>query len=101
MSEPIEYTPKQQEQKPQPSSYVLVNDVTGKPPPLRGPQTLKAYTEIKDEATGKMKQLVVPFKVPYPPKANCKKCYGRGYIGIQSVGDQKGILYCKKCFPML
>lgn len=96
----IEYVPKQPKQETPKSEYVLVNDVTGKPPPLRGPQTLKAHVEVKDKE-GKRQPLEVPFKVPYPPKTNCKKCYGRGYIGVQTIGEQKDILYCKKCYPML
>lgn len=98
----IEYTPKMPKQKEAPKpEYVLVEDVTGKPPPKRGPQVMKAYTEEKDEETGKKKQVVLEFKVPFPPKPNCKKCYGRGYTGIVTVGKQKGICICKKCFPML
>lgn len=92
----IEYVPKQPKKEDPKSSYVLVNDVTGKPPPVRGPQVLKAVT-----ADDSGKRIEIPFKVPYPPKPHCKKCYGRGYIGFQSVGEQKSILVCKKCYPML
>jgi hypothetical protein len=98
----LEYTPQQpKQQAPKSSEYILVEDVTGKPPPPRGIQTLKAYAEVLDPKTKEKKQLIVPFKVPYPPKSGCKKCYGRGYVGIQHVGKQPGILYCKKCYPML
>lgn len=92
----IEYVPKEPKKEEPKSSYILVNDVTGKPPAIRGPQVLKAVTT---DLSGS--RLDIPFKVPYPPKANCKKCFGRGYRGIQTVGGQKGILYCKKCYPML
>ena len=102
MSDAIEYVPQQPKQKPAPKSeYVLVEDVTGKPPPLRGPQILKAYTDEKDQETGKRKQVILEFKVPYPPKTSCKKCYGRGYQGIVTVGKQQGVLLCRKCYPMV
>lgn len=95
--DPIEYTPQQpKQQAPPKSEYVLVEDVTGKPPPKRGPQVLKAYTQDKNR-----KAVTLDFKVPYPPKAKCKKCFGRGYIGIVTVGEQQGICICKKCYPML
>lgn len=98
----IEYTPQAPKQQPAPKSeYVLVEDMTGQPPPKRGPQVMKAYTEEKDEKTGERKQVVLEFKVPFPPKSNCKKCYGRGYVGIIKVGKQQGIAICRKCYPML
>ena len=92
----IEYVPQQPKKEVPKSDYILVNDVTGKPPPARGPQVLKA---IAADLSGK--RIEIPFRVPYPPKAKCKKCLGRGYIGFQSVGEQKSILTCKKCYPML
>lgn len=100
--EPITYTP--QPPNPQaapPTNYVLVNDVTGKPPPKRGPQVLKAYTEEKNKETKERKSIVLEFKVPYPPKEKCKRCKGRGYEGVITVGAQHGVLICKKCYPML
>jgi hypothetical protein len=99
--DPIVYTPPQAKKEAPKQEYVLVNDVTGKPPPKRGPQVLKAYTEEKDKETKERKQVVLEFKVPYPPKANCKKCFGRGYAGIITVGKQHGVCICKKCYPML
>jgi hypothetical protein len=98
----LEYIPKQPEQQASPKSeYVLVKDVTGKPPPKRGPQILKAITYIKNEETGEFQKAQLEFKVPYPPKPKCKKCYGRGYQGLVTVGEQRGIIVCKKCYPML
>ena len=80
----MDYTPvvpKPPEQKPE---YVLVNDVSGNPPLERGPKTLV-------DSKGNQ------FTVPYPPKANCKKCYGRGYIGTDS--NKNEIILCRKCYP--
>jgi hypothetical protein len=100
--EPIAYTPQQPKKPEAPKSeYILVNDVTGKPPPKRGPQVLKAYTQEKDKETKERKQIVLEFKVPYPPKEKCKRCRGRGYEGTVTVGTQHGVLVCKKCYPML
>ena len=45
--DPIVYTPPQAKKEAPKQEYVLVNDVTGKPPPKRGPQVLKAYTQEK------------------------------------------------------
>lgn len=102
----MEYVPQQPKQQPAPKSeYVLVEDVTGKPIPKRGPQVLKAYTEerVVNEETGKQerKQVILEFKVPYPPKEGCKKCYGRGYQGVVKAGQQHGVLICRKCYPMM
>lgn len=66
--------------------YELKTDVTGKPPPKRGAQTIK---DLKGNT----------IRVPYPPKVNCKKCYGRGYIGMDP--HNKTLLICKKCYPMM
>jgi hypothetical protein len=66
--------------------YELTTDVTGKPPPKRGPTIIK---DLKGNA----------MKMPYAPKPNCKKCYGRGYIGTDP--RTNAILLCKKCYPMV
>ena len=99
--DPIVYTPPQAKKEAPKQEYVLVNDVTGKPPPKRGPQVLKAYTQEKVKDSKERKQVVLEFKVPYPPKVSCKKCLGRGYEGVVSRGEQHGVLICKKCYPML
>ncbi len=83
-------TPKDTEQKP---TYELQKDVTGKPPPKRGPQILKV--PIKNE---KGETILVEAKVPRLPKANCKKCFGRGYIGLD-LRTSKPCM-CNKCYPM-
>lgn len=82
----MDYTPKQAEQKVPAPAYALVKDVTGKPAPKRGVQTLP-------DSKGRV------FKVPYPPKSNCKKCNGRGFVGLD-VKTQE-VVVCKKCFPMM
>jgi len=98
----IEYTPQPPKQQAPPKpEFVLVEDVTGKPIPKRGPQVLKAYTEEKDKKTKERKQIVLQFKVPYPPKEKCKRCYGRGYEGTVSYQGQHAVCICKKCYPHL
>lgn len=98
----LEYTPKSPKKQEAPKSeYILVNDVTGKPPPKRGPQVLKAYTEDRNKETKERKPVVLEFRVPYPPKEKCKRCLGRGYEGIVTIGTQHGICICKKCYPHL
>jgi hypothetical protein len=92
----LEYTPSTLKQQPAPKSeFVLVEDVTGKPIPKRGPQVLQAVRQDKD---GKL--VTIEFKVPYPPKSNCKKCYGRGYIGFVNDGGDRRLNLCQKCFPV-
>ena len=71
-------------QKPIPVTYELKTDVTKKAFPKRGPQVLK---------DGRGHEL----KVPNPPKDNCRKCYGRGFLGnIESTG---ALIVCSKCYP--
>ena len=84
---PLVYTPIPTKQQPlPPTEYVLVEDVSRKPPVKRGAQIL---TDSKGRK----------FQVPYPPKSGCKKCYGRGYIGFDP--KTNSTLPCKKCYPML
>ena len=94
----IEYTPTQPKKETPKPEYVLVEDVTGKPPPKRGPQILEALRYVKDK-DGKEQKEITKFKTPYPPKPYCKKCFGRGYIGFE---PRSGNIYlCKKCYPMV
>ena len=88
----MDYTPQQPTQPPAPQpTYSLLTDVTGKPPEKRGPQVMIATRYVEDKETK------VQFKVPYPPKKNCKRCYGRGYTGFNvSTGNPMG---CEKCYP--
>ena len=74
----------QDKESPKPS-YVLVNDVTGKPPESRKPLVVKAYG--------------LELSLPYPPKSNCKRCNGRGHIGVNFFN--KNLIACKKCYPMI
>lgn len=92
----MDYTPKQPNQ-PAPSqpTYELKKDVTGKPPPKRGPQTITAVRYVKQEDGTETKQ-TQEIKVPYEPNPKCKRCYGRGYIGW--VANTNQIIPCMKCF---
>ena len=83
MSNPIEYIPKpiqpptQNIPKPQ---YELKSTLVGKIlPPI--------YLNCKD----------IRVKVPHLPKSNCKKCMGKGHMGVDS--KQKKIFMCPKCYP--
>lgn len=89
---PLIYTPQQPKQNVPKSEYVLVEDVTGDPPPVRGPQLI---TVVKQNE--KKEQVKVQIQVPFPPNKKCKKCYGRGYIGVDSRNGN--VLACKKCYP--
>ena len=80
----MDYTPKTTEQNPAPITYELKKDVTGKPAPKRGTQLLSNHKGHK-------------MKVPFPPKANCKKCNGRGYVGTDT--KTGAMLICRKCYP--
>lgn len=81
----LEYIPQQPKQQPVPApTYELKKDVTGKPIPKLGLQILK-------DTRGRQ------FKVSHPPKDNCKKCLGKGYVGIEVKTDT--VLLCPKCYP--
>ena len=84
----MDYTPQQSNTKPNAPSptYELVQDASKLPPIRRGPQTLK-------DTRGR------EFKVPFPPNNKCKKCYGRGFIGINVKTNE--VVICKRCYPML
>ena len=34
--------------------------------------------------------------VPYSPNPKCKKCYGRGYLGLNVI--MGGVILCPKCY---
>jgi len=63
-------------------TYELVHDVTGKP----SSQDIRVLKINGEE-----------IKVPHPPKVNCKKCYGKGYIGVDH--NKKVVFMCHKCYP--
>ena len=81
----MEYTPPQAQASTEKPSYELKTDITGKEPPKRGPITIK---DLKGNE----------FRVPYRPKKNCAKCYGRGYIGNDPKSGE--MLICKRCYPI-
>jgi len=85
--------PQPQPSQPSQPTYELKKDVTGKPPEKRGPQELTAIRMDRDG-----KQVKFQFKVPYPPKSKCKKCYGRGYIGFDA--HTGNVFPCRKCYPL-
>jgi hypothetical protein len=66
-----------------PPSYELKQDVTGEELPKRGPQVLK---DLKGNE----------LPVPFAPKPHCKKCYGRGYVGVDAI--KGGLIACRKCY---
>lgn len=86
----MDYTPPVPQPPPPPKpEYVLVEDVTGKPPPVRGVQTLKDNKGNE-------------FKVPFLPNPKCKKCYGRGFTGHINLSSHIiGMLLCLKCYPLI
>jgi hypothetical protein len=63
--------------------YVLVNDVTGKPPIKNEPVVIEAYG--------------FKVKVPHPPKKNCKRCRRTGFLG--RLATSKIPVICPKCYP--
>jgi len=80
MTEPIrEYVPSQPpvNKTPATPTYELKSTVAGKihPPTFIGLGELKA-------------------QVPYPPKSNCKKCMGKGHLGLDI--KNKKIFLCHK-----
>ena len=36
-------------------------------------------------------------RAPWAPKKNCKKCFGRGFIGRDS--ETQELIPCRKCYP--
>lgn len=63
--------------------YTLEKTVTGTPNPT-GP------VELHDTQGNKL-------RAPWPPKKNCKRCYGRGFVGRDSQTNQ--LVPCRKCYP--
>lgn len=88
----MDYIPQQPKVEQPKSEYVLVDDMTHIPAPKRGPQSI---TIVRYDEEGKKQEVQV--KVPYLPKNNCKKCYGRGYIGFDV--KTRYPLPCVKCYP--
>ena len=63
-----------------PSTYELQSSLTGKP--------------VAPSIIGIGENRV---QVPHPPKSNCKKCFGKGYNGIDH--KNKKMFLCPKCYP--
>lgn len=68
--------------------YELLNTVIGKPVPP--PPPVKSVI-LEDKDGNKL-------RAPYPPKSNCKTCYGRGFVGKDVQSNQ--LLPCRKCYPL-
>ena len=64
---------------------------------------IKPSYELKSSILGKVSTPIVigvgeyKIQVPSAPKSNCKKCLGKGYIGIDNTN--KKIFICQKCYP--
>lgn len=66
---------------PQPS-YELIKDITGNASTSNKPIIINAYG--------------FQIEMPFSPNKNCKKCFGRGYIGQNK--KTKGIIICESCY---
>ena len=81
--EPLVYTPPQPAAPAAPVQYQLETTVVGKPVPT-GP------TVLQDGNGNKL-------RAPWPPKKNCKRCYGRGFVGLDTQSNE--LIPCRKCYP--
>jgi hypothetical protein len=76
--------------------------VPTQPKPSNQPQPQPVY-ELKSTVTGKVLPPTIigvgeyKIQVPFAPKSNCKKCMGKGYLGIDS--NNKKVFLCQKCYP--
>jgi len=66
--------------------YTLESTVVGKPKP---PEP-KGPVVLEDKEGNKL-------RAPWPPKKNCKRCYGRGFVGKDSATNE--LIPCRKCYP--
>jgi hypothetical protein len=82
MSELI-YEPAPQQAPQAPSQYQLETTLTGK-------VDRKEPVVLEDKEGNKL-------RAPWAPKASCKKCYGRGFVGKNST--TKELIPCRKCYP--
>ena len=90
---PIIWSPEQPKATPPPPpQYELKTDVTGEAPPIRGAIFIEILVPDKKNG-GRMK---VKAQVPRLPKANCKLCYGKGYVGFETKSEK--VIFCHKCF---
>lgn len=83
MSDPFIYEPQPQQVAAPPSQYQLETTVAGK-------VERKEPTVLQDKAGNKL-------NAPWAPKKNCKRCYGRGFVGLDA--STKTLIPCRKCYP--
>ena len=78
--------------------------IPAQPKPTNQPQPQPVY-ELKSTVTGKVLPPTIigvgeyKIQVPFAPKSNCKKCMGKGYLGIDS--NNKKVFLCQKCYPSM
>jgi hypothetical protein len=63
------------------TEYELVQDVSGKPLVDRSVKTISVYGTT--------------LNVPFLPESNCRKCFGRGFVGIS---NKENVVMCPKCY---
>ena len=81
----MDYTPPVTQQTPPEPQYELKKDITGKAPEPRGLFVLKDKNGVE-------------VKLPHPPKAKCKKCMGRGFVGTDAANGK--LFICMKCYSI-
>ena len=68
--------------------------------------TQQGQYELQQDVTGKFekKEPVIledtrgnKLRSPWAPKKNCKRCYGRGYVGLNVATNE--MIPCRKCYP--
>jgi hypothetical protein len=66
----------------------------------------KVEYQLEKAVTGKVEKKVPvvledkegnKIRAPWAPKANCKRCLGRGYMGMSTITNV--LLPCRKCYP--
>lgn len=70
-------------QKAAPAQYELENTVVGKP-------EKKEPVVLQDKKGNKL-------RAPWAPKAKCKRCFGRGFVGTDTKTNE--LIPCRKCYP--
>lgn len=63
--------------------YTLETSVTGK-------HVRKEPVVLEDKAGNRL-------KAPWSPNKNCKRCFGRGFVGKDSKTNE--LIPCRKCYP--
>lgn len=70
----------------EPVEYTLVKTVAGSPKKIKR----KDPVILEDTLGNKL-------KAPWAPKQGCSKCFGRGFVGLDSSTNQ--LIPCRKCYP--